>query len=98
MTSVGWKDASAAASVHAPHTDAHKWNLNALLVVPQIKKAHLVESTCMAVCPSGHALIGDVQQHSQVQDQRCRWRSFRWTRINNELCPVVHGSFLNSSA
>lgn len=52
----------------------------------------------MAVCPSGHALIGDVQQHSQVQDQRCRRWSFGGTGINDELRPVVYGSFLNSSA
>lgn len=60
-------------------------------------QVHLVKSTCVTVCTSGHTLIRDVQQHSQVQDRRSwRW-IFGWIRINNKLCPVAHDSFLNSS-
>lgn len=52
----------------------------------------------MAVGTSRDTLIGDVQQHSLIQDQGCwRW-SFGWTGINNKLHPVMYGSFLNSSA
>lgn len=95
---MGWKDASAAASGDESYNTYRNRILAHYELYLTLQKVHLVLSTCMTVGTPGHALIRDVQQHSEVQDQRCRRWSFGWTGINYELRPVMHGSFLNRSA
>lgn len=97
VTSVGWKDATAAESGDESYNTYRNGILMHYELHLRLQKAHLVLSTCVVVSTSGHALIGDVQQHSQVQDQRCWWWRFGRTGINNELRPVMYGSFLNSA-